>query len=190
MAGSQKQQMMQLGKIMRPHGIRGELRMQISTAYPDRIPYLETLVLSPERRPKQKKTYILESARFHRNAALLTLEGINSRDDAEQLRGMIVSVPLNEGAPLEDDEYYTVELIGMDVLTNTGEHVGTLTRIFETGANDVFVIDSSVYGEVLIPDIEDVILNVDLTERRVEINPIPGLLPEPPQQQDPSSNDD
>lgn len=175
---SGKQELMQLGKIMRPHGVRGELRMQIFTAYPERIPYLDTLILSPERRPAQQTTYTLNSARFHRNLALLTLDGINSRDDAEPLRGMIVSVPLSEGAPLEADEYYTIELIDMDVYTDEQVYIGKLTTIFETGANDVFVVQSETYGEVLLPDIEDVILDIDLDKQRITINPIPGLLPD------------
>ena len=174
----QRQDMMQLGKIMRPHGIRGEVRMQIFTAHPERIPHLETVILSPERRPKQQTTYTLLNARFHRNLALLTLEGIDDRDAADPLRGMIVSVPLSEGAPLEDDEYYTIELIGMDVYTETDDYIGQLVKIFETGANDVFVVDGEPYGEVLLPDIEDVIRNIDLDERRITIHPLPGLLPD------------
>lgn len=170
---------MKLGKILRPHGIRGELRLQVMTAYPERIPYLETIYLAPERRPHQRKAYTLVKARFHRDLVLLTLEGIESRTDADTLRGQVVSVPFDEGAPLEAGEFYVYQMIGMDVYTLAGEWLGQIERIFETGANDVFIVKGGSRGEVLIPDIEDVVKSISLENKRVDIDPIPGLLDDP-----------
>lgn len=169
---------MRLGKIVRPHGIRGELRMELYTAYPERMSYLETVYLSSQRRPNQRIPYKLESVRFHRDAALLMLEGIADRTEAESLRGMLVSVPLDEGAPLEEGEYYVIELIGMDVYTDTDRYLGKLEDMFETGANDVYILRGTSAGDILIPDTPEVIHQIDFEQRRITITPLPGLLPD------------
>ena len=179
MAAHDDSSFMKLGVIVRPHGIRGELRMKIMTAYPERILHMETLYLSQKRRPKERKPYTLEKVRFHRDVALLTFEGIESRTDAETLRGHTVSVPYDTGAPLEEGEFYVQQMVGMDVYTLEGELLGQIETIFETGANDVLVVSGGPRGEVLLPDIEDVVKSISLENNRVDIDPIPGLLPEP-----------
>lgn len=184
-----QQHFMQLGKIVRPHGIRGELRMELLTAYPDRIKHMEQVYLSPVRRPEQRKLYKLESVRFHRNAALLTIEGIADRDNAESLRGMLVSVPLDVGAPLEEGEYYAIELIGMEVYTDTDRYLGKLEDMFETGANDVYIVRGTPAGDILIPDTEEVIHHIDFEQRRLTITPLPGLLPDEVSSEDAPEND-
>ncbi|PJF40965.1 MAG: 16S rRNA processing protein RimM, partial [Phototrophicales bacterium] len=126
--------------------------------------------------------------RLHRNAALLTLEGIADRNEAETLRGMLVSVPLNEGAPLEEGEYYVIELLGMEVYTDIGRYIGVLEDIFETGANDVYIVRGTALGDVLIPDIPQVIHQIDFEQRRIIITPLPGLLPSDPEADDASDH--
>jgi 16S rRNA processing protein RimM len=167
---------MTLGKIMRPHGIRGELRMRLDTAYPDRLFEIDTVYVGRKPDPRSATPYKLEKTRLHRGAALLTLAGITDRSQADALRGRLVMVPLDVGAPLEEGEFYVFELLGMGVYTEAGEYLGTVRRILETGANDVFLLDGTERGEILIPDTDEVIREIDLEARRITITPIPGLL--------------
>lgn len=175
-SGSDESQHMKLGKIVRPHGVRGELCMEIYTAYPERIPALETVYLNSERALAAPKAYTLQAARFHRGVVLLTLEGIEDRGQADSLRGQIVTVSLSEGAPLAEGEFYAYQLLGISVYTEAGEYLGKLTDIIETGANDVYLLKGSERGEILIPDTPEVIRQIDLNAQKMTINPIPGLL--------------
>lgn len=177
-ASSVPPHLMRLGKIVRPHGVRGELCMEIYTAYPDRIPFVEKVFLSPERKPDIQTPYTVEAARFHRGIILLTLAGITDRNQADTLRGQLVMVPLSEGAPLADGEIYAYQLVGIPVYTEAGEFLGKVKEILETGANDVYLLDGTERGELLIPDIPDVIISIDMDAQKMVINPISGLLAE------------
>ncbi len=168
--------LMTLGQIVRPHGVRGELRMDIHTAYPERIVDLEQIYLAPARDVTNLTPYTLVKARPHRDIVLLTLEGITDRTQAEGLRGHMVMVPLAQGAPLEDGEIYLFQLIGLKVYTEGGDYIGQIEEIIETGANDVFLLRGSELGEILIPDTDEVVLEIDLEAEKMIINPIPGLL--------------
>lgn len=168
-----------LGRILRPHGVRGELRMQILTDYPDRISELDTVYVGRDPYDRASATGVsIVATRRHREQLLIRLEGVATRDDAETYRGQLLMVALDDAIPLEDGEYYIFQVIGAEVITTEGENLGTIREILETGANDVFVVQGGMYGEVLIPDIPDVVLNVDLTRNQMTIALPPGLLPE------------
>jgi 16S rRNA processing protein RimM len=171
-------QIITLGKIVRPHGIRGELRMQVHTAYPEFLSRVHTIYLN--RRPKTDNatTHTLKSVRFHQQMALLTVEGIESRNDADLWRGYYVMASRSLAAPLEDGEIYLTQLLGLSVYTEDGEFLGNIDDIIETGANDVFVLRGTERGDILIPDTDEVVQNIDLDAQKVTIILIPGLLPD------------
>ena len=89
----------------------------------------------------------------------------------------MVQVPREEAIPLEEGEYYYFQLVGLTVETESGERLGRLAEVLETGANDVYVVRGP-RGEVLLPAVEDVIRQVDLESRRVVVRLLPGMLPE------------
>jgi 16S rRNA processing protein RimM len=171
-------QIMTLGKIVRPHGIRGELRMQLHTAYPEFLSQVHTIYLNRKPTTDNAATHTLKSVRFHKDMALLTIEGIESRNDADLLRGYYVMASRSLAAPLEDGEIYLTQLLGLSVYTDDGEFLGTIDDIIETGANDVFVLRGTEHGDVLIPDTDEVVQSIDLDARKVTITLIPGLLPD------------
>jgi len=168
-----------LGKIVRPHGVRGELRMFVMTDYPERLAQLEQVYLSKDEAGSHVTPYALENVRLHQDYALLTLEGIDDRDQAEPLRQLFVLIDLDNAVPLEEGEFYLYELIGIEVSTIEGEHLGRLTDVIETGANDVYVVETERYGEVLIPAIESVIIETDIKASRMIVQLPDGLLPPP-----------
>ncbi|HOU11673.1 MAG TPA: ribosome maturation factor RimM [Anaerolineae bacterium] len=162
-----------IGRIVRPHGVRGELRAEILTDYPERIARRRTLYLGKDHRP-----YKLLGVRFHQDAMLLTLDGCTTRDDAEALRGSLVEIAIADAVPLDEAEYYHFQVIGMRVQTDTGDVLGDVVDVFTVpGANDVFVVHG-IRGEILIPVIEDVVLSLDVEAGRVLIHVLPGLLDE------------
>jgi 16S rRNA processing protein RimM len=165
-----------IGRILRPHGVRGELRAEILTDYPDRLQDafaqpLRTLYVGKTHRP-----FTLTNVRFHQGAMLLTFKECTTRDEADALRGALVEIPMEDAVPLEEDEYYHFQLVGMQVETEEGEVLGEIVEVFTApGANDVFVVYGS-RGEILIPAIEDVVISLDVEAERVVIRPLPGLL--------------
>lgn len=167
-----------VGKVLRPHGVRGELRVKLLTNYPDRFRNLEHVVIGndPEDDP-HTVTYEVERARLHRQHGILKLADIDERDAAEALRDQLVMVLLEDAVPLDDDEYYFFQLVGLTMVTDEGETLGEVIEVLETGANEVYLVNGPRYGELLIPAIESVVKQIDLENQQIVITPLPGLLP-------------
>jgi 16S rRNA processing protein RimM len=166
-----------VGQVRRPHGIRGEVRVEILTDDPDRIAQRDDLYLAYPQSPDDVERYPLETVRPHKGILLLKLGGVDDRDAAEELRGMLVQVPLSEAVPLEEGEYYHFQLIGMDVETETGEWLGRVADVVEAGAHDVYVVRGP-RGEILLPAVEDVILELNTETQKMVVHLLPGMLGE------------
>lgn len=166
-----------LGRILRPHGVRGELRLQVITDYPERIADLDSIFIGRDPfDPSSAIEFGVVGARRHREQMLVRLEGITNRDDVEPYRGQLLMVALDDAVPLEDNEYYVFQIIGASVVTTDGEDLGKVQDVLETGANDVFVVRGGIYGEVLIPDIPDVVLEISPDTTRITVALPPGLI--------------
>jgi 16S rRNA processing protein RimM len=151
------------------HGVSGEVRVKVLTDFPDRFDGLETIYLGEEFTP-----VVVEGHRKHGSNVLLKLIGVDQREEADKLRGLLVRVPIDQAVPLEEDEYYVHEIVGLEVWTVQGEHLGRVTQVLETGSNDVYVIRDGA-REILIPALSDVVLGVDLEEGRIEVQLMKGL---------------
>lgn len=160
-----------IGRIIKPHGVRGEVRVEIITDLPERFTWLE-IVYVGDSSPEPVK---VESVRFHKNYALVKLEGYDTRETAAELRNQLLQVPEDEGIPLEDGEYFLYQLVGLAVYTDEGEHLGELVEVMETKANNVFVVHGP-RGEVLLPDTDEVILEIDFENSRMVVHLLPGLI--------------
>ena len=166
-----------IGRIRKPHGVRGELKVSVLTELPERFLWLEEVHCS--RRADDTSPFLLEieSIRFHQQDALIKFAGYEGREAAGALRQHYLFVPIEEAIPLEEGEYYAYQLIGLNVVTEAGEPLGTVKELIETGANDVFVVNGKL-GELLIPDTKEVVREIDIEAGRIMISPIDGLLPE------------
>ena len=168
-----------LGRFARPHGVRGELHLVITTAFPDRIADLETVFVGTDPYDTDAAVpYQVAGARRHRDQLLVRLESVDTREAAELLRGKLLMVALDEAVPLEEDEYYLFQVIGARVVTTDGEDLGRVAEILETGANDVFIVRGGPRGEILLPDIDEVVLDVDVEHGVMTVALLPGLLPD------------
>lgn len=161
-----------VGRIVRPHGIRGVLIVEplskfIADIRPGMVIYLGC---------NQDAVNVLQFSP-HRKRYLLIIETSNSREDAEMYRDKTVYLRFEDTDPIPEGEYYDWQLLGMNVRTENGENLGNLEEIIETGANDVYVVRTDQGKEILIPAIESVIKTVDLENNRLFVHLIPGLLP-------------
>ena len=164
-----------IGRITKPHGIYGEVQVIIHTDMPERYEWLEEVYLGPPDSDPDGDPVAVDSVRFHKGRALLKLDGIPDRNAADTLRNLWVYVPVEDAIPLEDGGYFLYQVIGLSVITTGGEDLGKITDVIDTRANYVFVIHGE-RGEVLLPDIEDVIISVDIEAGIMTVDPLPGLL--------------
>lgn len=158
-----------IGRVVRPHGVRGELLVDSLTDFPEHLAEVETVYLGDAAVP-----HTLAGARVHRNQLLLLLADCANRDCAEQYRKQLVQIKTEAAAPLPPGRYYHHQLIGCRVFSDDGEDLGELTDILETGANDVYVVATPT-GELLLPAISSVILNIDIEAKRVTAHLLEGL---------------
>lgn len=161
-----------IGRVIKPHGVRGEVKVEVHTELPERFSWLEHVYVGDH----EPMAVPVEKVRFHKSWVILKLAGYNDRNEAEKLRAQWLHVPEDEALPLEEGEYYLYQVIGCNVISDEGQVLGKVTEVIETKANNVFVVEGPI-GELLLPDIDEVIKEVDLENGRVLVHLIPGLLP-------------
>ena len=165
-----------VGEILRPHGVRGELRMRVLTEQPDRLSQLDQVYLADAPDDSAPEKRALNGLRFNKNFALLSLSGCRNRNDAELLRSKVVMISIDQAAPLEDGQYYLFELIGLRVIADQIE-IGRIREVLQTGANDVYIVDGEEYGEVLVPAHDETIQNINFEAGVITMALPEGLLP-------------
>jgi len=157
-----------VGKVVAPWGTGGELKVAILTDFPDRFRDLRRVFLGDE-------PWIVEGHRRHGRWIILKLEGCADRNSAEKLQGELVRIPLEEAVLLSEDEYYIYQIVGLEVWTSEGEHLGKVSEVLFTGANEVYVVEGE-RGEILVPAIEDVVKEVDLEGGRLVVELLEGMF--------------
>lgn len=162
-----------IGKVIRPHGLGGWLRI-ISYAQSE-ASFLEPGIVYIEHPSGESREYGVLAVKPHKNAFLLQVKGITSQEQAEEYRGAEIFVGKDTLRPKEEEGYFWYELIGLDVYLHTGQHIGILKHIFPTGSNDIYVVCKGE-KEILIPAIHDVVKEVDLVNRKMIILEMEGLL--------------
>jgi len=160
-----------VGKLRRPHGVRGEIQMDIYTDFPERLTAGVTVFIGEDHTP-----FLISSSRWHQDSLLIAFRDINDRDEAGALRNSLVYVRADEIPPLEDGEYYHHELIGLGVKDENGSYLGEIKGILETGANDILVVQLENGKEALLPMTDEVVLSIDLMDGMVSVHLLPGLL--------------
>jgi 16S rRNA processing protein RimM len=145
-----------IGKVLAPRGVHGEIKVLPESADPERFRVLQQVYLGDER-----VRFEVTRARLHQGIAFLQLQGIETPEAVEPWRGATVYVAAEDAVPLEADEYYYYQIVGLAVSTLEGEALGRVTEVLATGANDVYIVRGES-GEILLPAIKDVIVRVDL----------------------------
>jgi 16S rRNA processing protein RimM len=162
-----------VGQIVASFGVRGQVKMK---SYTDNIDHLQrrirTLYLGPKR-----QAYQLKAVHEHKPGLLiLTLDGVTTREQADDLRGSEAFILEREAAPLQEGEYFIHQLYGLDVVTEQGQPLGKVREVLETGANEVLIVSRPGKPDGLIPMIHDVVQELDIAGGRVVVRLIEGLL--------------
>ncbi len=167
------EQMLQVGVITATHGIRGEVKVYPTTDDATRFDDLKRVILDAG---KQQIPLEIQSVKYFKQFVILKFKGIDNINDIERYKKCPLLISREDAVDLEEDEYFIADIIGMEVYTEDGVHFGTMKDVMETGANDVYIIDSKEYGEVLLPAIKECILNVDEEEGKITVHIMEGLL--------------
>ncbi|MBX0331231.1 ribosome maturation factor RimM [Oscillochloris sp. ZM17-4] len=162
-----------IGVIAGPFGIKGLVKMKSFTDQPDYLRRrLRQIFVGKKLAP-----YTLTKLHEHKpGVLLLTLSGLEKREDVDELRGSEVYIRQSDAAPLGEDEYYIHDLIGMQVSTVDGQEIGPVREVIETGVHEVLVVTRAGQGDALIPVVREFIAEFDIPGRRVVVRPIEGLL--------------
>ena len=166
-------QFLAIGKLRRPHGIKGEILMDVLTDFPERIHLEKKLYVGNDHQVIE-----LKSMRWADKSMIVSFEGYPDRETVGVLRNQIVFIPASDLPLLPDGEFYHHQLIGKEVVTDDGRSLGKLTQIIETGANDVGIVQPEIGAEILLPLIDDVLLDVDEDAGIVRVHLLDGLLNE------------
>ena len=166
------QEYFEIGQIVNHFGIKGMVKVVPYTDDITRFDNLKTVYVTIK---QNKKQYIIEEVKYHKNMVLIKFKGIDKVEDAECLRNGILEVERKDAAKLDEDSYYIADLIGMQVYTDDGKTLGVLDDIYNTGSNDIYVIKTEEYKQILLPAIKDVIKEISLEENKIIVHMISGL---------------
>ena len=159
-----------VGFIRRPHGVHGEMVMDLHTDFPERMKSGRKLLIGEEHLPQT-----LTSARPHQSGLLVRFKGVDTPEEAGQFRNQWVYVKASEAPKLPEGKIYQHELFGFQVVDDSDQLLGELVEILETGANNVYVVRDEAGREILLPAIPDVILETDTARRVIRVHLLEGL---------------
>jgi 16S rRNA processing protein RimM len=157
-----------VGRVLGPWGVHGELRVEALTDDPQRFAPGSSLFLDGS-------AATVVSSRKHRGGIRLKLDAVNNRSQAESLLGKTLTVPSGRFRPLPEGSYYYFQIIDIEVWTEDGEHLGLVAEVLSTGANDVYVVRNGDAGEILLPAIKHVILDIDPDAKKMLVRLPEGL---------------
>lgn len=167
------EQRFRIGEIANTHGIRGEVKVYPTTDDVARFKKLKKCILET----KQGEMLLhVENCKFFKQFAILKFKEFNNINEVEQYKHCSLYVEREDAVKCEEDEYYIADLVGCTVYNEDDSELGDLIDVIQTGANDVYVVRMESGKELMIPAIKECILSVSITERRVKVHLLKGLL--------------
>lgn len=162
-----------VGVIANTHGIRGEVKVYPTTDNTDRFNDLKNVIVDTGR---DHINLEVQGVKYFKNMVILKFKGIDNINEVEKYKGKDLLVTRENAVPLEENEYYIADLIDMDVYDEDGKRLGILDDVMQTGANDVYVIILENGRELLLPNIDQCILEVNIEENRMTVHVLEGLM--------------
>lgn len=167
------EELFRVGVISNTHGIRGEVKVYPTTDNVRRFDDLKEVILDTG---KEQLILHVTSVKYFKNMVILKFKEFDNINDIIPYKGMDLLVTRENAIPLEEGEYYIADIIGSKVITDEDKILGTLTDVLQTGANDVYVVKTKDGKEVLLPSIEECILDGDIENKIVKVHIMKGLL--------------
>ena len=152
-----------IGKIVAPHGVRGDIRILPLTEKPDLFLDLEYLLL------EGGKKLTVKNARFQKRMILVTTKEVTSMNEAELLRDKNIYIKAEDLPELEEDEFYVADLVGIPVYDLEGKQIGTFKDSLSTGSNDVYIIAVPGAKDILVPALKEYFKEINLAEKRIVV---------------------
>lgn len=164
---------LEIGQIVNSYGLKGQMKIVPFTDDITRYNELKTIYIEVK---KQLKEYKIEQIKYHKNNVLIKLEGIDDINDTEQFKNCFVKIDRKNAVKLPEDTYFIVDLIGTEVFTEENVLLGKIVDVFPTGSNDVYVVKDELGKQILLPAISQVIKKVDISNKKMIVNLIKGLV--------------
>jgi 16S rRNA processing protein RimM len=165
-------QFLELGQIVNTKGLKGEVKVNPFTESLDRFESLDTILVQIK---KENKEFKIEKVGYQKNQVILKLKGIDTVEEAEKLKNCYILISRDDVEPLPEGTYYIVDLIGLEVFTESGDRLGIVDDIYNTGSNDIYVVKDELGKQKLLPGIDEVIKEVNLNDKKIIVNLIDGL---------------
>ena len=161
----------EIGHISNTHGLRGEMKVRPFTADKNRYEELKKILIDVK---GEFKEYEIENVRYQKDIVLLKLKGVDDIDAAEKLKNHYISIQREDAKELEEDEYFIADLIGCEIFQHEVSF-GILDDIFTAGASDVYVVKRKGKKDLLLPALKDVVKNIDVVNKRIDVEIPRGL---------------
>lgn len=168
-----KKERLEVGQIVNTFGIKGFVKIY---PYVDDISRFDNLKIVHIKSKKVDEELQIEEVKYHKNMVLVKFKGIETVENAEKLRNSYVEIDRADAIPLEEGQYFIADLLGLDVFLDTGEKLGVLEDIYNTGSSDIYVVKNELGKQFLLPYIDDVIKQINLDEGKIIVHIIEGLI--------------
>lgn len=164
--------LLEVGKIVNTHGLRGDVKVVPWTDYPEVFEDIETVYI------KNKDDYErldISQIKYQKNNLIIKFSQIKDINEAERYKNLILYCQRSALGELPEGVYYIADLIGLEVVKDTGEIIGTVCDVFNTGSNDIYEVTREGKKNMLIPVIDDVVKNIDIENKKITVTLMDGL---------------
>ena len=164
--------LLEAGKIVNTHGLRGDVKVVPWMDYPEEFEELSTVWLKTRR---ELKKLTLSSVKYQKNNLIVKFKEISDINEAEQYKNCVLLADREELGELPEGVHYIVDLIGLTVVDESGAEIGKIADVFNTGANDIYDVKREGKKNLLLPVIDDVVKNIDIEGGKVTVHIMEGL---------------
>lgn len=162
---------LEIGKIVNTHGLRGEVKVVPWTNTPDVFEDIEYVYV----KGKEEKKFEISNIKYQKNNIIVKLKGLDDITDAERLKNAVLTTDREQLPELSEGEYYIEDLIGCEIFSEEGKSYGRLDDVINTGSKDIYVVKRQGMKDLLIPVIDEVVLNIDIEAKKIIVRLMEGL---------------
>ena len=167
------QEYFEIGQIVNTHGVKGQVKVNPFTDDLERFEELKSIYIVKN---KQLLEYEIEEVKYQKNMLLIKFKKIDDLNMAEKYKGCYLKIHRKDARKLPKDTYFIADIIGSDVITDDGKLLGKVDDIYNTGSNDIYVVKDELGKQILLPNIKEVILDIDIEKQIVTVHLLDGLI--------------